>query len=85
MWMSQFSFFGCALEALSANEMNGLWLREHKDNLKIDIDFPGATVLTEFGFDPLSYWRDSIRLAWMFLFFLAFAFVWLQLFVRETK
>ncbi|KAI8096551.1 putative ABC transporter [Halteromyces radiatus] len=82
-WLKYLSFFNYALEALLVNEMLYLQLVEERYGLNIDV--PGATILSTFGFNAKNYWPDVIRLASMFLFFIAFAFIWLVLFVKERR
>ncbi|ORZ12015.1 hypothetical protein BCR42DRAFT_332368 [Absidia repens] len=82
-WLQHLSFFNYALEALLVNEMLYLQLVEERYGLNIDV--PGATILSTFGFNAQNYWPDVIRLAAMFLFFIAFAFIWLVLFVKERR
>ncbi|KAI8331168.1 ABC transporter [Chlamydoabsidia padenii] len=82
-WLKYLSFFNYALEALLVNEMLYLQLVEERYGLNIDV--PGATILSTFGFNAKNYWPDVIRLASMFLFFIGFAFIWLVIFVKERR
>ena len=60
---AQLSIFHYGLEALLANEMRTLSLYEHKFGL--DIDVPGASILSSFGFNPVAVWPDVISLGVM--------------------
>jgi hypothetical protein len=55
--------------------------RTHAVSLKV----PGATILSTFGFNAKNYWPDVIKLSIMFGTFIIFAFVWLQVFVKERR
>ena len=83
--MNDISFFGCAVEALSVNEMNGLWLTVFDSKFGRDFQLPGSSILSEFGFDALAFWADSIRLLCIFIGVLVFGFAWLHFFVKEQK
>lgn len=82
-WLKHLSFFNYALEALLVNEMLYLQLVEERFGLNIDV--PGATILSTFGFNARNYWPDVIKLGVMFLSFILFAFVWLVTFVKERR
>ena len=82
-WLKYLSFFNYGLEALLVNEMLYLQLVEERFGLNIDV--PGATILSTFGFNAKNYWPDVIRLASMFTGFLTFAFIWLVLVVKEKR
>ncbi|KAI7883212.1 transporter, ABC superfamily [Lichtheimia hyalospora FSU 10163] len=82
-WLKHLSFFNYALEALLVNEMLYLQLVEERFGLNIDV--PGATILSTFGFNARNYWPDVIKLGVMFLSFTLFAFVWLVTFVKERR
>jgi hypothetical protein len=56
------SIFHYGFEALIVNEVNGLQLIDHT-KYGLDIEVPGATILTAFGFQTLSFWTDVIGLA----------------------
>ncbi|KAI7861733.1 hypothetical protein BDF14DRAFT_1864871 [Spinellus fusiger] len=82
-WLKHLSFFNYGLEALLVNEMLYLQLVEERYGLNIDV--PGATILSTFGFNAKNYWPDVIKLSIMFMSFIVFAFVWLVLFVKERR
>ncbi|KAL0143366.1 hypothetical protein V8B55DRAFT_1476875 [Mucor lusitanicus] len=82
-WLKYLSFFNYGLEALLVNEMLYLQLVEERFGLNIDV--PGATILSTFGFNAKNYWPDVIRLASMFTAFITFAFIWLVFVVKEKR
>ncbi|KAF7723744.1 hypothetical protein EC973_001720 [Apophysomyces ossiformis] len=82
-WLKHLSFFNYALEALLVNELLYLQLVEERYGLNIDV--PGATILSTFGFNAKNYWPDVIKLGVMFMSFIIFAFVWLVFFVKERR
>ncbi|KAI8147379.1 hypothetical protein BJV82DRAFT_595272 [Fennellomyces sp. T-0311] len=82
-WLKHLSFFNYALEALLVNEMLYLQLVEERFGLNIDV--PGATILSTFGFNAKNYWPDVIKLGVMFMSFILFALLWLIFFVKERR
>ncbi|KAI8978647.1 ABC transporter [Pilobolus umbonatus] len=82
-WLKYLSFFNYALEAMLVNELLYLQLVEERYGLNIDV--PGATILSTFGFNAKNYWPDVIRLSSMFVLFITIAYVWLVLFVKERR
>lgn len=56
----QLSIFHYGFEALIVNEVTFLTLIDHKYGL--DIEVPGASILSAFGFDTLALWKDVIGL-----------------------
>ncbi|ORY93038.1 hypothetical protein BCR43DRAFT_552310 [Syncephalastrum racemosum] len=82
-WLKHLSFFNYALEALLVNEMLYLQLVEERFGLNIDV--PGATILSTFGFNAKNYWPDVIKLSAMFMAFILFALLWLIFFVKERR
>ncbi|KAK9727972.1 FAD-dependent urate hydroxylase [Basidiobolus ranarum] len=82
-WLKDLSFFNYALEAMLVNEMKYLQLTEKKYGLQIDI--PGATILSTFGFNAANYWSDVVKLSMMFCIFIILSFICLQLFVKEKR
>lgn len=50
------SIFHYAFEALIVNEVTFLTLIDHKYGL--DIEVPGASILSAFGFNNLALWSD---------------------------
>ena len=61
--MLQLSIFHYGLEALLVNEMRTLSLYEKKFGL--DIEVPGASLLSAFGFQVRDMWPDVISLGIM--------------------
>ncbi|KAI9924611.1 hypothetical protein ASPWEDRAFT_51625 [Aspergillus wentii DTO 134E9] len=61
MWLQMLSIFHYGFEALIVNEVTFLRLIDHKYGL--DIEVPGASILSAFGFDTLALWKDVIGLA----------------------
>jgi len=59
--MVQLSIFHYGYEALIVNEVSKLRLIDHRYGL--DIEVPGASILSAFGFDNLGLWKDVIGLA----------------------
>ncbi|CAB4384530.1 hypothetical protein RhiirA5_476344 [Rhizophagus irregularis] len=82
-WLKDLSFFNYAFEALIVNEVVYLTLTEEKYGLQIDV--PGATILSTFGFDASAYWIDVVKLTIMFSSFIVLSFTCLQLFVKEKR
>lgn len=82
-WLKNLSFFHYAFEALIVNEMVYLQLIEEKYGLEIDV--PGATILSTFGFDATAYLTDLFSLIGMWLGLTFFAGLFLALFVRERR
>ncbi|KAI8053515.1 hypothetical protein BDF22DRAFT_685095 [Syncephalis plumigaleata] len=82
-WLKHLSFFNYAFEALIVNEMVYLQLTEKKYGLEIDV--PGATILSTFGFDASAFWPDVIKLSVMCMGFLVAAYLGLHILVRERR
>ncbi|KAJ1980388.1 (ABC) transporter [Dimargaris verticillata] len=82
-FLKDLSIFNYALESMIVNEMKYLQLRETKFGLEIDV--PGATILSTFGFNAMNYWPDVTKLGGMFLVFVVVAFVCLQALVKEKR
>ncbi|KAK7903728.1 FAD-dependent urate hydroxylase [Exophiala xenobiotica] len=60
-WLQKLSIFHYGYEALIVNEVAKLRLKDHRYGL--DIEVPGASILSAFGFDNLALWGDVIGLA----------------------
>ncbi|CAG8554698.1 14738_t:CDS:10 [Cetraspora pellucida] len=82
-WLKHLSFFNYAFEAMLVNEVVYLQLTEEKYGLQIDV--PGATILSTFGFNASAYWPDVTKLTLLFMSFIALSFTCLQLFVKELR
>ncbi|KAI1926574.1 FAD-dependent urate hydroxylase [Ophidiomyces ophidiicola] len=61
LWLQSLSIFHYGFEALIVNEVTYLTLIDHKYGL--DIEVPGASILSAFGFDTLALWGDVTGLA----------------------
>ncbi|KAJ5175009.1 ABC transporter G family member [Penicillium canariense] len=61
LWLQSLSIFHYGFEALIVNEVTFLTLIDHKYGL--DIEVPGASILSAFGFNTLAYWYDVAGLA----------------------
>ncbi|CAG8558234.1 14293_t:CDS:10 [Cetraspora pellucida] len=82
-WLKHLSFFNYAFEAMLVNEVVYLQLTEEKYGLQIDV--PGATILSTFGFNASAYWPDVTKLTLLFMSFIVLSFTCLQLFVKELR
>ncbi|KAF9437117.1 ATP-binding cassette sub- G member 2 [Entomortierella beljakovae] len=82
-WLQKLSFFNFAFEALLVNEITFLQLIQKEFGLEIDV--PGAAILTIFGFNSGAYWRDVQYLSAMACTFYLVGFIWLQLRVNEKR
>ncbi|KAF9428734.1 hypothetical protein BGZ94_001269 [Podila epigama] len=82
-WLQKLSFFNFAFEALLVNEITFLQLIQKEYGLEIDV--PGAVILSTFGFNSGAYWKDVQNLAIMAATFFSLAFLWLQLRVNERR
>ncbi|MCJ1245180.1 hypothetical protein MMC30_002381 [Trapelia coarctata] len=63
LWLQKLSIFHYGFEGLMVNEVRYLSLIDHRFGL--DIEVPGASILSAFGFDVLALWDDVIGLAVM--------------------
>ncbi|KAI9680374.1 MAG: ATP-binding cassette sub- G member 2 [Trizodia sp. TS-e1964] len=61
LWLQTLSIFHYGFEALIVNEVTYLSLVDHKYGL--DIEVPGAAILSSFGFNSQAYWGDIAGLA----------------------
>ncbi|KAK3842498.1 MAG: hypothetical protein J3R72DRAFT_368062 [Linnemannia gamsii] len=82
-WLQKLSFFNYAFEALLVNEITFLQLIQKEYGLEIDV--PGAIILSTFGFNSGAYWKDVQSLGIMGLCFFLVAFIWLQFRVNERR
>lgn len=82
-WLQKLSFFNFAFEALLVNEITFLQLIQKEYGLEIDV--PGAVILSTFGFNSGAYWKDIQNLGIMAGTFFTVAFIWLQLGVNERR
>lgn len=79
----QLSIFHYGFEALIVNEVRWLRLIDHKYGL--DIEVPGASILSAFGFDALALWRDVVGLAVISGLFLIIAYAAMHFLLVEKR
>ena len=65
------------------NEVKYLTLIDHKYGL--DIEVPGASILSAFGFDVLAYWTDVLGLAVFSAAFVVIAYIAMHLLLVEKR
>ncbi|KAF9920352.1 ATP-binding cassette sub- G member 2 [Linnemannia zychae] len=82
-WLQKLSFFNYAFEALLVNEITFLQLIQKEYGLEIDV--PGAVILSTFGFNSGAYWKDVQSLGIMGGVCFLIAFIWLQFRVNERR
>ncbi|KAF9384519.1 hypothetical protein BGX21_001280, partial [Mortierella sp. AD011] len=82
-WLQKLSFFNFAFEALLVNEITFLQLIQKEFGLEIDV--PGAVILSIFGFNSGAYWRNVQNLSIMAGTFFLVGFIWLHLRVNERR
>ncbi|KAF9088595.1 hypothetical protein BGX29_000204 [Mortierella sp. GBA35] len=82
-WLQKLSFFNFAFEALLVNEITFLQLIQKEYGLEIDV--PGAVILSTFGFNSGAYWKDVQSLGVMAGCFFLVAFIWLHFRVNERR
>ena len=79
----QLSIFHYGFEALIVNEVKYLTLIDHKYGL--DIEVPGASILSAFGFEVLALWRDVIGLAIFSAAFIVIAYAAMHFLLVEKR
>jgi ABC-type multidrug transport system ATPase subunit len=79
----QLSIFHYAYEALLVNEVAKLRLKDHRYGL--DIEVPGASILSAFGFDNLALWNDVIGLAVFGATFIIIAYIAMHFLLVEKR
>lgn len=82
-WIEKFSVFHYAYESLAVNEVNGLILKEKKFGLNIEV--PGATILSTFGFNVNAIGWDIASLGILFGVSVILGGIILKLHVYETR
>ncbi|KAF9352414.1 hypothetical protein BGX34_012170 [Mortierella sp. NVP85] len=82
-WLQKLSFFNFAFEALLVNEIAFLQLIQKEYGLEIDV--PGAAILSTFGFNSGAYWKDVQSLTIMAGVFFLVGFIWLHFRVNERR
>ncbi|KAI9376685.1 hypothetical protein BJX61DRAFT_530690 [Aspergillus egyptiacus] len=83
LWLQSLSIFHYGFEALIVNEVTYLTLIDHKYGL--DIEVPGASILSAFGFDTLAYWKDVVGLAIFSGAFLVIAYIAMHFLLVEKR
>lgn len=83
MCFLQLSIFHYGFEALIVNEVTYLTLIDHKYGLNIEV--PGASILSAFGFDTLALWKDVIGLAVFGASFIVIAYVAMHFLLVEKR
>ncbi|KAI9733116.1 MAG: hypothetical protein M1834_003663 [Cirrosporium novae-zelandiae] len=83
LWLQTLSIFHYGFEALIVNEVTYLTLIDHKYGL--DIEVPGASILSAFGFDTLALWNDVIGLAVFATVFIIIAYIAMHVLLVERR
>ncbi|OKL56578.1 hypothetical protein UA08_08125 [Talaromyces atroroseus] len=83
MWLQTLSIFHYGFEALIVNEVTFLTLIDHKYGL--DIEVPGASILSAFGFDTLALWQDVVGLGVISAVFVVLAYAAMHLLLVEKR
>ncbi|KAK2767639.1 hypothetical protein FQN54_003797 [Arachnomyces sp. PD_36] len=83
LWLQSLSIFHYGFEGLIVNEVTYLTLIDHKYGL--DIEVPGASILSAFGFDTLAMWNDVIGLAIISGAFIIIAYAAMHLLLVEKR
>jgi ABC-type multidrug transport system ATPase subunit len=79
----QLSIFHYGFEALIVNEVTFLTLIDHKYGL--DIEVPGASILSAFGFDTLGLWQDVVGLGIISAVFVVLAYAAMHFLLVEKR
>ncbi|KAI9832582.1 MAG: hypothetical protein M1826_001532 [Phylliscum demangeonii] len=83
LWLQSLSIFHYSFEALIVNEVKDLTLVDHKFGL--DIEVPGASILSSFGFDVFALWPDVIGLAVFASAFIVLAYLAMHFLLVEKR
>ncbi|PLN84580.1 putative ABC transporter [Aspergillus taichungensis] len=83
LWLQTLSIFHYGFEALIVNEVTFLTLIDHKYGL--DIEVPGASILSAFGFDTAALWTDVIGLAVISGAFVVIAYAAMHVLLVEKR
>ncbi|KAL8988792.1 MAG: hypothetical protein Q9177_002186 [Variospora cf. flavescens] len=83
LWLQSLSIFHYGFEALIVNEVTYLTLIDHKYGL--DIEVPGASILSAFGFDVGAFWNDVVGLAIFSGAFIVIAYVAMHFLLVEKR
>jgi hypothetical protein len=79
----QLSIFHYGYEGLIVNEVAKLRLKDHRYGL--DIEVPGASILSAFGFDNLAMWSDVIGLGVFGGSFIIIAYIAMHFLLVEKR
>lgn len=79
----QLSIFHYGFEGLIVNEVKYLTLSDHKYGLEIEV--PGASILSAFGFDNGALWKDVIGLTIFSASFIVIAYVAMHFLLVERR
>ncbi|KAK5090660.1 FAD-dependent urate hydroxylase [Lithohypha guttulata] len=82
-WLQLLSIFHYGYEALIVNEVSTLRLKDHRYGL--DLEVPGASILSTFGFDNLAFWKDTIGLAVFGASFIVIAYLAMHILLVEKR
>ncbi|OJD27548.1 hypothetical protein ACJ73_01048 [Blastomyces percursus] len=83
LWLQTLSIFHYGFEGLIVNEVTYLTLIDHKYGL--DIEVPGASILSAFGFNTLGLWRDVIGLGVFSGVFIVIAYTAMHFLLVEKR
>ncbi|KAI4147469.1 MAG: hypothetical protein LQ341_001793 [Variospora aurantia] len=83
LWLQSLSIFHYGFEALIVNEVTYLTLIDHKYGL--DIEVPGASILSAFGFDVGAFWNDVVGLAIFSGAFIVIAYLAMHFLLVEKR
>ncbi|KAI9891761.1 MAG: hypothetical protein M1814_002511 [Vezdaea aestivalis] len=83
LWLQKLSIFHYAFEGLIVNEVTYLTLVDHKYGL--DIEVPGASILSSFGFNAQALWADALGLGVFAAAFMVLAYAAMHLFLVERR
>ncbi|KAL9010448.1 MAG: hypothetical protein Q9173_004617 [Seirophora scorigena] len=83
LWLQSLSIFHYGFEALIVNEVTYLTLIDHKYGL--DIEVPGASILSAFGFDVGAFWNDVVGLAIFSGAFIVIAYLAMHFLLIEKR
>ena len=83
LWLQSLSIFHYGFESLIVNEVTYLTLSDRKYGL--DINIPGATILSSFGFDTQAFWPDVVSLGVFAAAFILLAYVAMHVLLVERR
>jgi ABC-type multidrug transport system ATPase subunit len=83
LWLQSLSIFHYGFESLIVNEVAYLTLVDHKYGL--DINVPGASILSSFGFNNLALWNDVISLGVLGAVFIVLAYAAMHILLVERR